>query len=159
MKKSFVLSVAAVVLLLSAAGCGKSAPKKGAGVVPDFVNQAYLGASDDILIGVGVYDISGDLSKMSTGMTEAEKMALADIALQMALPPEEVKYARPVMAEVDNNGLLWVVMEFSKSAAGLDQEVSAAKLTVPAAAVFDVLDRMDAAFAKEAGGGPVPADE
>jgi hypothetical protein len=130
MKRFFVLSVAALVAL-SAAGCGKNTPKKGAGVVPDFVNQAYLNASEDVLIGVGVYDIGGDLSKMSTGMAEAEKTALADIALQLALPPGEVKYARPVRAEVDDNGLLWVVMEFSKSAAA--EEVNqAAQIAIPA---------------------------
>jgi hypothetical protein len=63
--------------------------------------------------------------------------------------------------DTDDNGLLWVVMEYSKSAAQeeVNQAASAAKLKVPQAAAFNALDRMDAAFNKEAGGGPVPVNE
>jgi hypothetical protein len=49
-------------------------------------------------------------------------------------------------------------MEYSKNNATeeVDQAVAAAKLKVPQAAAFNALDRMEAAFNKEAGGGPVP---
>jgi hypothetical protein len=63
--------------------------------------------------------------------------------------------------ERDDNGLLWVIMEFSKSAAAteVNQAANAAKLAIPAAAAFDALQRMDTAFAKEAAGGPVPVGD
>jgi curli biogenesis system outer membrane secretion channel CsgG len=156
------------------------------------VNEAYLGASEDVLIGIGTYRIGNDMAKMGTGKTFAETRARADLARQLdtmvknmvtdytatseidpdaalslqesitqALSRAELKGARTVKMDVDGNGLLWVVMEFSKSAAAaeVNQASSAAKLAVPAAAAFDALARMDAAFSKEAGGGPVPQAE
>jgi hypothetical protein len=73
----------------------------------------------------------------------------------------QLRGARTVKMERDDNGLLWVVMEFSKSAATeeVNQAANAAKLAVPAAAAFDALARMDTAFSKEAGGGPVPVGD
>jgi hypothetical protein len=199
MKKSFVLGVA-VVLLLSLAGCG-SAPaasgpsgstSRGLSGVPDFVNDAYLNASEDVIVGIGTYRIGNDMSKMGTGKTFAETRARADISRQLStivrnmvndytatseidqdavlsfqenitqtLSRAELRGARTVKLDLDDNGLLWVIMEFSKSAAAteVNQAANAAKLAVPAAAAFDALRRMDAAFAKEAGGGPVPVNE
>jgi hypothetical protein len=194
MKKSFVLGAAAA-LLLSLAGCA-SAPtapsgsmSKGLSGVPSFVNDAYLNASEDVLIGIGTYRIGNDMSKMGTGKTFAETRARADLSRQLStivkdmvndytatseldpsaavsfqenitqtLSKSELKGARTVKLERDDNGLLWVVMEFSKSAAAneVNQAANAAKLAIPAAAAFDALQRMDTAFSKEAGGGPVP---
>jgi hypothetical protein len=202
MKKSFVLG-AAVVALLALAGCagipvasgssgssGASAPKLGG--VPDFVNDAYLGASEDVLIGVGTYRIGNDPSKVGSGKTFAETRARADIARQLntivrnmvndytaaseidpdaavsfqetvtqTLSKAELKGSRTVKMDTDSNGLLWVVMEYGKSAAAteVNQAANAAKLAIPAMIAFNAADRMDAAFAKEAGGGPVPVGE
>jgi hypothetical protein len=206
MKRFFVLGVTAG-LLLSLAGCG-SVPSvgsgssgasggsgtlsKGLGGVPDFVNDAYLNASEDVLIGIGTYKIGNDMSKMGMGKTMAETRARADIARQLSavvrdmvtdytaasevdpsaavsfqetitqtLSKAELKGARTVKMDRDNNGLLWVVMEYGKSAAiaEVKQAVDAAKLAVPAAIAFDAANRMDAAFTKEAAGGPVPVNE
>ncbi|MDR1231643.1 MAG: hypothetical protein LBK61_09610 [Spirochaetaceae bacterium] len=202
MKKSFVLG-AAVVLALSLAGCagfpgasGSSAPSgntsRGLSGVPSFVNDAYLGASEDVIIGIGTYKIGNDMSKMGTGKTFAETRARADLARQLStmvknmvtdytatseidpaaalsfqenitqtLSRAELKGSRTVKMDTDSNGLLWVVMEYSKSAATteVNQAANAAKLAVPAAAAFNALQRMDTAFTKEAAGGPVPVNE
>ncbi|MDR1470634.1 MAG: hypothetical protein LBT00_15250 [Spirochaetaceae bacterium] len=206
-KRFFVFGVAALIAL-SMAGC-TSAPKaaplpsgaasagtagtgsasKGLSGVPDFVNDAYLNASEDVIIGIGTYKIGNDMSKMGTGKTFAETRARADIARQLSsivknmvndytavseldpsaaisfqenitqtLSKAELKGAKTVKLQSDDNGLLWVVMEYSKSAAAteVNQAANAAKLVVPAAAAFNALQRMDTAFNKEAGGGPVP---
>jgi hypothetical protein len=196
MKRFFVLSVAALVAL-SMAGCGStpaSSGPMGAGLsgVPSFVNDAYLNASEDVLIGVGTYKIGNDMSKMGTGKTYAETRARADLARQLdsivknmvndysatseidpsaaasfqetvtqSLSRAQLRGARTVKMERDDNGLLWVVMEFSKSAAAeeVNQAANAAKLTVPQAAAFDALARMENAFSKEAGGGPIPVGD
>jgi hypothetical protein len=161
------------------------------GGVPDFVNAAYQNASEDVLIGIGTYRIGTDMSKMSTGMTFAQTRARADISRQLqsiikdmitdyqatseldpsaslsfqesvtqALSRSELRGAKIVQSNTDN-GLLWVVMEYSKSAAAEDYNAatSAAKLAVPAAAAFDALSRMENAFDKAAGGGPVPVGD
>jgi hypothetical protein len=70
--------------------------------------------------------------------------------------------AKPVQSQTDDNGLLWVVMEYSKSAAlseAVNPAVSAAKLAVPAAAAFDAMARMENAFDKAAAGGPIPVGD
>lgn len=200
MKRFFVLSMTALIALLLA-GCA-SAPKAdpnasgpmGAGLsgVPSFVNDAYLNASEEVLIGIGTYKIGNDMSKMGTGKIFAETRARADIARQLdtivknmvndytatsevdpeavvsfqenitqALAKAELKGARTIKMDRDNNGLLWVVMDYSKSAAAaeVNQAASAARLAVPAAAAFDALSRMETAFSKEAGGGPVPVGD
>jgi hypothetical protein len=201
MKKSFVLG-AAVVLLLSLAGCAGTPPasdssgssgSSGRGLrgVPDFVNDAYMSASEDVIIGIGTYRIGNDMSRMGTGKTFAETRARADISRQLStivrnmvndytatseldpgaavsfqenitqtLSRAELKGSRTVKLDVDDNGLLWVVMEYSKSVAAteVNQAVNAAKLAVPAAAAFDALQRMETAFSKEAAGGPVPVN-
>jgi hypothetical protein len=195
MKKSFVLG-AAIILLLSLAGCA-SAPRasdssKKLNGVPDFVNEAYMNASEDVLVGIGTYRIGNDMTKMGTGKTFAETRARADLSRQLStivkdmvndytatseidpsaalsfqenitqtLSKAELKGSRVVMLQQDDNGLLWVVMEFSKSAAEneVNQAANAAKLAIPAAAAFDALQRMDTAFSKEAGGGPVPVGD
>jgi hypothetical protein len=199
MKKSFVMSgaVALAVAGLLLAGCGSAPAASGStskrlGGVPDFVNDAYLSASEDVIIGIGTYKIGNDMSKMGTGKTFAETRARADIARQLgtivknmvndytatseldptaavsfqenitqALAKAELKGSRTMKIELDDNGLLWVVMEFSKSAAQteVNQAANAAKLAVPAAAAFDALQRMDTAFTKAAGGGPVPVSQ
>ncbi|MDR1147173.1 MAG: hypothetical protein LBK66_00930 [Spirochaetaceae bacterium] len=195
MKKSFVL-VAAAALLLSLAGCASAPASSGSSKklngVPDFVNDAYLNASEDVIVGIGTYKIGNDRSKMGTGKTFAETRARADISRQLSiivkdmvndytatseidpsaalsfqetitqtLSKAELKGSRTVKLAMDDTGLLWVVMEFSKSAAEneVNQAAAAAKLAVPQAAAFDALQRMDAAFSKEAGGGPVPVGD
>ncbi|MDR2740834.1 MAG: hypothetical protein LBB98_01595, partial [Treponema sp.] len=74
------------------------------------------------------------------------------------LSKAELKGARTIKMDVDENGVLWVIMEYGKSLATqeVNQATNAAKLAIPAAAAFDAVARMDAAFSKEAGGGPVP---
>jgi hypothetical protein len=183
------------VLLLSLAGCA-GAPKsksgpfgKGLSGVPAFVNDAYLNASEDVLIGIGTYKIGNDMSKMGTGKTFAETRARADISRQLqtivkdmvndytatseldpsaavsfqenitqTLSKSELTGAKVVKLERDDNGLLWVVMSYSKSAAAesVNQAANAARLAVPAAAAFNALERMNTAFDKEAGGGHIP---
>jgi hypothetical protein len=202
MRNFFVFSVAAA-LALSLAGCAgtpgtgggsSSGGSKGKGLigVPSFVNEAYLNASEDVLIGVGTYKIGNDMSKMGTGKTFGETRARADLSRQLqtivkdmtedytatseidpdaalsfqqtitqTLSKSELKGAKTIKIDTDGSGLLWVVMEYSRSAAANDvnQAVNAAKLAVPAAAAFNAVDRMDTAFAKEAGGGPAPVLE
>jgi hypothetical protein len=198
MKKILVFALTAAVLLASV-GCASggapqssSSPSVVLGGVPQFVNDAYVKASEDVLIGVGTYKIGTDMSKMSTGMTFAQTRARADITRQLqsimkdmitdyiatseldpsaslsfqesitqALASATLQGSKVVASNTDNNGLLWVVMEYSKSAAATDYSAAAAaaKLAVPAAAAFDALARMDNAFDKAAAGGPVPVNE
>jgi hypothetical protein len=171
---------------------GGSSPTAGIKGVPDFVNAAYRNASEDVLIGIGTYKIGNDTSKMSSAMTFAQTRARADIARQLdsivknmvtdyvaqseldssaalsfqesittALSKAELNGAKVVENQTDN-GLLWVVMEYSKSAAyeeAINPAQAAAKLAIPAAAAFDAQARMQNAFDKEAGGGPVPVGD
>jgi hypothetical protein len=159
--------------------------------VPQFVNDAYQNASEDVLIGIGTYNLGKDMSKMSAGMTFAQTRARADISRQLttiikdmvtdytvtseldpdaslsfqetitqALSRADLKGAKIVTSNTEN-GLLWVVMEYSKSAAANDYSAAqaAAKLAVPAAAAFDALARMENAFDKAAAGGPIPVGD
>jgi hypothetical protein len=201
MKKFFVVTIT-VVLALSITGCA-GAPSTvpantpsggggGLGGVPSFVNDAYLNASEDVLIGIGTYRIGSDMSKMGTGKTFAETRARADLSRQLltivknmvndytatseidsdaalsfqenitqTLSRSELRGAKVIKMDTDTNGLLWVVMDYSKSAAAgeVNQAANAAKLAIPAAAAFDALTRMNTAFDKEAGGGPVPVGD
>jgi hypothetical protein len=196
MKKICVTGLAAA-LLLSLAGCGGTprakggSSAKGLGGVPSFVNEAYLNASEDVIIGIGTYKIGTDMSKMGTGKTFAETRARSDISRQLltivkdmvedytatseidpdsalsfqenitqSLSKSDLRGSRPIKMDTEN-GLLWVVMEFSKSAAAneVNQAAAAAKLAVPKAAAFNAIERMNAAFDKEAGGGPDPVGE
>jgi hypothetical protein len=147
MKTPFVLGVA-VVLALSLAG---SSGGRGRGLsgVPGFVNDAYRNASEDVLIGIGTCKIGNDMSKMGTGKTFAEMRARADLAQQLNSIVKNMVNDYTVTSELDpsaavsfqetvtqslsiaqlkgsravdlDNGLLWVVMEFSKSAAALSR--------------------------------------
>jgi hypothetical protein len=185
--KKFPVFAPVGAVLLALVGCGNTEPAPAglADGVPQFVNDAYLNASEDVPIGIGTYEIGADVSKMSTGMTIAQTRARADIARQLLsaiknMIPDytatnepdletslfllenvkqslagvnaELRDAKVIASRTDTNGLLWVVMEYSRSAA-------AAKLTVPAAVTFDALERMDAAFDKAAGGAPAPVNE
>jgi hypothetical protein len=69
--------------------------------------------------------------------------------------------ARTIYIGHDDNGLLWAVLDYGKSLAvsEVNKAVDAAKLNVPTAAVFNMIDRMDAIFNKEAAGGPIPVHE
>jgi hypothetical protein len=197
--KKFCFFVLAVGLALSMIGCattGAATPAQKAqapslGGVPDFVNEAYQNASEDVLIGIGTYKIGTDMSKMSAGMTFAQTRARADIARQLqsivknmvtdhfatseldpsaqssfqenitqALAKADLKGAKVVKSNTQD-GVLWVVMDYSKSAAAsdFDAAAAAAKLAVPAAIAFDAVSRMDNAFDKAAGGGPVPVGD
>jgi hypothetical protein len=81
--------------------------------------------------------------------------------ITQTLSKSELRGARVIKMDTDNKGVLWLVMDYSKSAAvnEVNQAVSAAKLAVPAAAAFDALERMNTAFDKEAGGGPIPVGD
>jgi hypothetical protein len=81
--------------------------------------------------------------------------------ITQTLSKSELKGARTVKMDRDNNGLLWVVMEYSKSAAAteVNQAANAAKLALPADIAFNAIDRMNAAFNKDAAGGPVPVGD
>jgi len=191
MKKQIIL-IAGIILLAFSFGACKSAPKaapKKLNGVPDFVNDAFLAASEDVLIGIGTYKTGGDPAKIGTGKTYAETRARADISRQLqsiiqnmvtdytanseldpkaaisfqenitrALSKSELKGSRIVKMDTDNNGVLWLVMEYSKSAAANDFNAAqaAAKLAVPAAAAFNALERMDKQFGIMEGGGPNP---
>ncbi|MDR3172725.1 MAG: hypothetical protein LBU19_00615 [Treponema sp.] len=192
--KTILALVVIAGLTVSVIGCassGKAVPEeRGLQGVPSFVNDAFLKASEDVLIGIGTYKIGKDPAKVSTGKTFAETRARADISRQLqtiiknmildysaqseldqdaslsfqenitqALSKAELRGAKVVEMQTDDNGLLWIVMEYSKSAAmsdeAINQAVAAAKLAVPAAAAFDALSRMENAFDKAAGGGPI----
>jgi len=194
-KRTIVLILGLALVALFIAACG-SKPEpvepKPLGGVPDFVNAAFLQASEDVLIGIGTYSVGKDPAKISTGRTFAETRARADISRQLktiienmvtdytaqseldpkaalsfqesitrALSRAELRGSKTIVMNTDENGLLWVVMEYSKSLAANDYSAAqaAAKLAVPAAAAFDALTRMDNAFDKLAGGGPVPVME
>lgn len=194
-----VLITGLAVVILGCASTGDSVPAEGSPVqglrgVPQFVNDAYLNASEDVLIGIGTYKIGNDPAKISTGKPFAETRARADISRQLqtiiknmitdytaqseldpqaslsfqesitqSLSKSELRGAKVVQAQTDGNGLLWIVMEYSKSAAlsdeAINQSVAAAKLAVPAAAAFDALSRMENSFDKAAGGGPIPVGD
>jgi hypothetical protein len=197
---ALVLITGLAITVIGCASTGDSAPEqrsspaKGLGGVPPFVNDAFLNASEDVLVGIGTYKIGNDPSKISTGKPFAEARARADISRQLqaiiknmildytaqseldpdaslsfqenitqSLSQSELRGAKVVKMDTDDNGLLWVVMEYSKSAAisdeAIDQAVAAAKLAVPAAAAFDALSRMENAFDKAAGGGPIPSGD
>jgi hypothetical protein len=159
--------------------------------VPSFVNEAYSNAAEDVLVGIGPYKIGNDMSKLGSGKVIAETRARADLSRQIStivknmvldytsssevdpdavisfqenvtqnLSKAELRGAKTVKMDTEN-GVLWVVMEYSKSAAEqeVNQAVSAAKLAVPAAIAFDAVARMETAFSKEAGGGPEPVEE
>ena len=198
MKKFFYLVLAAVSALL-VSGCAGSPPAQSPAVspvaglpgVPQFVNDAYINASEDVLIGIGTYKIGNDTSKMGSAMTFGQTRARADLARQLqsiikdmvldytaqseldpsaalsfqenitqALAKADLRGAKVVQSQTQD-GLLWVVMEYSKSAAANDYSAAAAaaKLAVPAAAAFDALSRMENAFDKAAGGGPIPVGD
>ncbi|MDR2740900.1 MAG: LPP20 family lipoprotein [Treponema sp.] len=199
MKKIFTLAVITglAFTIIGCASSGTAVPAAGSSPVrvlngvPQFVNDAYLNASEDVLIGIGTYKIGSDPAKISTGKPFAETRARADISRQLqtiiknmvidytaqseldpqaalsfqenitqSLSRTELRGAKVIQAQTDENGLLWVVMEYSKSAArsddAINQAIAAAKLAVPAAAAFDALARMENTFDKAAGGGPVP---
>jgi hypothetical protein len=187
-----VAGLALSMIGCASSGGGGSSPVAGIKGVPDFVNAAYRNASEDVLIGIGTYKIGNDMSKMSSAMTFAQTRARADIARQLdsivknmvtdyvaqseldssaalsfqesittALARADLKGAKVVENQTDN-GLLWVVMEYSKSAAyeeAINPAQAAAKLAIPAAAAFDAQTRMQNAFDKEAGGGPIPVND
>jgi hypothetical protein len=82
--------------------------------------------------------------------------------ITQALSQAELRGAKPIQSQTDESGLLWVVLEYGRSSAlneAVDPAIAAAKLAVPAAAAFDALTRMDNAFNKMAGGGPVPVGD
>jgi hypothetical protein len=142
-------------------------------------------------MGIGNYKIGNDTSRLAIGKTIAETRARADISRQLQSIMKDMVTDYTATSEMDpsavisfqevitqslsksdlrgsktvamntENGVLWVVMEYSKSAAASDYNAAAAaaKLAVPAAAAFNALTRMDAAFSKEAAGGPIPVGE
>jgi hypothetical protein len=81
--------------------------------------------------------------------------------IDQQLSKAELRGSKTVAMDKDADGLLWVVMQYDKLAAASDYSAAAnaAKLAVPAAAAFDALSRMETAFNKESGGGPVPVGD
>jgi hypothetical protein len=81
--------------------------------------------------------------------------------ITQTLSKSPLRGSRTIQLERDDNGVLWAVMEYSKSNAAqeVDQAANAARLAIPAAAAFDALTRMETAFNKEAGGGPIPVGD
>jgi len=189
-RQTILLVLAAAVLAIAFAACNstpKPAAKKLNGV-PAFVNEAFLKASEDVLVGIGAYKIGDDLTKISTGKTFAETRARADISRQLKTimqnmvtdytaqseldPKAAISFQENITRSLSNatlqgaktiamdtqDGVLWVVMEYSKSLAATDFNAAqaAARLAVPAAAAFNALNRMDTAFDKLAAGGPNP---
>jgi hypothetical protein len=177
------------------------ATKKNLGGVPDFVNQAYLNASEDTIVGIGTYKVglnaNGALntSRMGTAKTFAETRARADITRQLdvivkdmvtdyaaqselddsaalsfqeditqTLAKQELVGAHTTQMNTDENGVLWVVMEYSKSAAAksiqdaYDASTAAKKLAPAAGAAFSALDRMDKAWNDATSGGDMTPD-
>jgi hypothetical protein len=192
MKKRLILFTGCALALLSCGTIGTTRSSgKGIKGVPVFVNEAYLNASEDVLVGIGSYKIGDDMSRLSQGKTIAETRARADIARQLQTivknmvtdytatseldPKAQVAFQESItqsLAKADlrgsrtikmdtADGVLWVVMEYSKSLASKDfnAAASAAKLAVPKAAAFNALSRMDSAFDKESGGGPKPSTD
>jgi hypothetical protein len=51
--------------------------------VPESINKAYQNASDEVLVGIGMYMVGKDASKMSFAKTMAETRARADISRQL----------------------------------------------------------------------------
>jgi hypothetical protein len=97
----------------------------------------------------------------ATSEIDPESAVSFQETVTQALSKAELRGARTVQMERDDNGVLWVVMEFSKSAASteVNQAANAAKLAVPKAAAFNAIERMETAFSKEAGGGPIPVGD
>ncbi|MDR0539097.1 MAG: hypothetical protein LBG74_01140 [Spirochaetaceae bacterium] len=154
MKKNFIMVLMAV-LTLFAASCAsgnraaklRATPMRG---VPAFVNDAYLSASNDVIIGIGTFKMGDDMSKMSMAKTMAETRARADIGRQIqtivknmvtdytstseldpksALSFQENITQALVKADlrgartlrVDRvDGILWLIMEYNKKAASED---------------------------------------
>jgi hypothetical protein len=188
-KKLFVCVLTAG-FLLSLAGCGSSpaAQSGGGGMTDETLPWAkeYSNASEDVLVGVGLYRMGDDLSKMNTAKTFAESRARAEIARQLQIIVKNMLNDYTATSELDPSaslsfqedvtqsltkvslsgvkslnqgtykGVYWVAMEYSKSNAAkdVDQVANAAKLKVPQVQAFNAIDRMNAAFDKEAGGGP-----
>jgi hypothetical protein len=134
----------------SPASAGGTSRARETGIVPAFVNEAYLNASEDVFIGVGVCETGGNAADLVKAKAVAETMALADISRQVSdsgkgmiidyyaaagsLDPDAKiaaleniirtlgasgpwNAARTLLTQTDSNGLLWVVMEYSRSAA------------------------------------------
>jgi hypothetical protein len=98
-----------------------------------------------------------------TKTTEVEPSAAVSFQedITQTLSKADLRGSRVIKIDTDKNGILWIVMQYDQSAATevVNQAVNAAKLKVPQAEAFDALERMDAAFNKEAGGGPIPVSE
>jgi hypothetical protein len=191
MKRFFVLGTAVVAVFLLS-GCG-SAPSAAGGSggggqsgIPAFVNEAKSNASEDMLVGIGMYRIGNDMSRYNRGLQMAEMRARTAIAQQLSTivknmitdfsegsevdPDAALAYERNITvalskAELNGavlkkteliDGVVIAAVEYSKSAAAasVNQAANAAKLSIPAAAALNAIDYMDAAFSKEAGGGP-----
>jgi hypothetical protein len=194
MKRFFVLGTAVVAVFLLS-GCGSAPSSTAAGGsggggqsgIPAFVNEAISNASEDVLVGIGMYRIGNDMSRYNRGMQMAETRARTAIAQQLSSIVKNMILDYSAGSEIDPDaalafeesitvalskaeltgavlkktdlidGVVVAAVEYSKSAAAasVNQAANAAKLSTPAAAAFNALDRMDAAFSKEAGGGPV----
>jgi enamine deaminase RidA (YjgF/YER057c/UK114 family) len=117
-----------------------------AAAFPDFVNQAYMDASESVFVGVGAYPVGSDIG---AALAQAELHAMLDICRQLAAVYEiqgkhipqimtgtfvtamPVRGAKPLRIEIQD-GALWVVMEYMNwDLVDVDPAEAAAKLAVP----------------------------
>ena len=170
--KNLCVIVLAAGLVLSLIGCATSggaaapAPVPAAstpapaapvlGGMPPFVRDAYLNASEDVLIGVGMYTIGNDRTKMNTGKTFAETRARPEITRQLQSIMKDMVNDYTATSELDPgasisfqenitqalakadlrgaktvaldvvDGVIYVVMEYGKSNAASDYSAATA---------------------------------
>jgi hypothetical protein len=168
-----------------AGGGSSAKPAMNVPGVPAFVNDAYNNASEDVIVGIGTYKIGGDMSKFSIGRDAASTRADVAIAREIsnrvqnmfkdytatseqtsdmvsyqenvtrALAQANLVGSKVKLTQTDDNGMLWVIKEYSVSAARALTEKTAADqaaaLKIPAARAKSALADMDAQLDKQAG--------
>jgi uncharacterized lipoprotein YajG len=107
--------------------------------------------------------ISNQMINDYTAANEFDPSAIISFqeSINQQLSKSELKGSKIMEMDTDASGLLWVVVQYDKAAAAKEYNAAAnaAKLAVPAALAFDALTRMETAFSKQAGGGPVPVGD
>jgi hypothetical protein len=123
-------------------------------------NPAKIGSGKTIAETRARADISRQLSTVVknmvtdyTAQSEADPDAMLSFQEEITrnLSQSKLQGSHVIGMNTDDNGVMWVVMEYSKSQAKqeLDSQAQAAKKLLPGAlASADALDRMDKAFDK-----------